>query len=230
MILGFVMLIWMTQILTGFTPLTSGPLVTFYDCASGERTELSGITMGNWVAKVSNFLVDDLDVEVGTRLRLGLPPHWLRIDWLLSCWNTGVVVSDTEADIAQTGPDLDATEPIKLASALAPFGMRFGQPPAGFIDIGVDVLSHSDYFDAFAEPSPQEPAWELDGMVVTHEEALTAAGAGNSQRTLASGTSLAHDAHLLVSAIVGGGSLVVVRHGTDEDIQRIVEQERVTAY
>lgn len=218
----------MTQTLTGITPLTPDPLVTFYDCVSGERTELSGITMSNWVAKVSNFLVDDLDVEVGTKLRLGLPPHWLRYVWLLSCWNTGVVATDHEAEIALVGPDLVAEEPIKLATALAPFGMRFKQPPEGFIDIGVDVLSHSDHFDPFVEPEPQDLAWHLGDNRVSHLSALTAASVGNNERTLVQEQPLAEDAQLLVNAIVGGGSLVVVRHGTEEDVQRIELQERIT--
>src|SRR5690554_5354754 len=101
-----VMLIAMNQTLTGLTPLTPDPLVTYYDCESGERTELSGITMSNWVAKVSNFLVDDIDVEIGSRLRIGLPAHWLRFVWLLSCWNTGVVVADSDTTIGLSGPEL----------------------------------------------------------------------------------------------------------------------------
>ena len=36
--------------------VSTQPLVTFYDDATGERTELSGITVGNWVAKTGNLL------------------------------------------------------------------------------------------------------------------------------------------------------------------------------
>ncbi len=43
------------------------PLVTFYDDATGERTELSVATWANWVAKVSSLLVEELDVEHGSR-------------------------------------------------------------------------------------------------------------------------------------------------------------------
>ena len=58
-------------------PDPSQPLLTYYDMATGERVELSSTTTANWVAKTSNFLVDDLDAEPGTRIRIGLPSHWL---------------------------------------------------------------------------------------------------------------------------------------------------------
>ena len=34
------------------------PLLTYYDDATGERTELSGTSLANWVAKTANLLVD----------------------------------------------------------------------------------------------------------------------------------------------------------------------------
>ncbi|MFD0786819.1 TIGR03089 family protein, partial [Micromonospora azadirachtae] len=39
-------------------PDPTRPLLTWYDDASGERTELSGATLANWVAKTANLLVD----------------------------------------------------------------------------------------------------------------------------------------------------------------------------
>ena len=41
------------------------PLVTFYDDATGERTELSATTYANWVSKTAGVLVDDLGLDVG---------------------------------------------------------------------------------------------------------------------------------------------------------------------
>jgi len=43
----------------------SAPLLTYYDLASGERTELSAISFSNWVDKTSNLLVDELAVDEG---------------------------------------------------------------------------------------------------------------------------------------------------------------------
>ena len=75
------------------------PLVTHYDDSTGERVELSAVTTANWVAKTANLLVDDLDAGPGTRVRVGLPTHWLRVVWLLSTWAVGGVVTDRGADV-----------------------------------------------------------------------------------------------------------------------------------
>ena len=51
--------------------------MTFYDHASGERSELSVTTYANWVAKAASLLVEEHDLERGDALCLDLPAHWL---------------------------------------------------------------------------------------------------------------------------------------------------------
>ena len=53
------------------------PLVTFYDHATGERTELSVTTYANWVAKTASLLAEEHDLERGQAIRIDLPTHWL---------------------------------------------------------------------------------------------------------------------------------------------------------
>ena len=48
------------------------PLVTFYDHATGERTELSVATYANWVAKTASLLAEEHDLERGQLLRADL--------------------------------------------------------------------------------------------------------------------------------------------------------------
>src|SRR6476619_1166829 len=71
----------------------SAPLVTYYDVGSGERTELSGISLSNWVAKTSNLLVGELLVDSGDQVELALsvghPAHWVTMVWELACWDVG---------------------------------------------------------------------------------------------------------------------------------------------
>src|SRR5256885_15941597 len=96
------------QILSRLTAADPGrPLVTFYDDATGERTELSVVTWANWVAKVSSLLADDLDVEHGSRLLVDLPSHWLGPVALGAAWGCGfeVVWDPDHADAVVTGPD-----------------------------------------------------------------------------------------------------------------------------
>src|SRR3954469_25165700 len=54
----------------------TAPLLTWYDDATGDRTELSGATLDNWVAKTANLLVDGVGLGHGGRVAVLLPPHW----------------------------------------------------------------------------------------------------------------------------------------------------------
>ena len=206
-------------------PDPATPFLTYYDDATGERIELSGITTANWVAKTSNFLVDDVEAGPGTRIRLGLPSHWLRFVWVLSCWSVGAAVVDTDADIALSGPDLVADEPTRVAASLRPLGGRFAEPPSGFLDIGVEVPPHGDVFVPLDPPTPDSLALDLDGRRATQAE-LAAAIEPSSDRLLVESGPLARDVDLLVAAGLGGGSLVVVANGSADVLARLAGQER----
>src|SRR5215475_9540709 len=52
------------------------PQLTYYDDGTGERTELSGATLDNWVAKTANLLIDGLGLGPGDTAAVLLPPHW----------------------------------------------------------------------------------------------------------------------------------------------------------
>lgn len=200
------------------------PLVTYYDMASGERVELSTVTAANWVAKTSNFLVDELDAEPGTRIRIGLPSHWLTMVWILSAWNIGAAVVDQGADIGLSGPELQADEPHRLAASLRPLGARFATPPAGFLDIGAEVPGHGDHFVALDPPTPDTLALDLGGTTATHQQVIAAADPDAARRVVSAGD-LGRDAALLVDACLGGGSLVVVASATPEQISHLARQE-----
>jgi uncharacterized protein (TIGR03089 family) len=205
-------------------PDPSQPLVTYYDLSTGERVELSTVTTANWVAKTSNFLVDELEAEPGTRVRLGLPSHWLRAVWILSAWNVGAAVVDRSAGIGVSGPELEADEPIRVAASLRPLGGRFATPPADFLDLGAEVPGHGDRFVALDPPVPGTLAIDLDGATATHADLLEGARPDPARRVVEPGTVL-RDVRLLVDACLGGGSLVVVASATPEEISRIAQQE-----
>ncbi|AWB93028.1 TIGR03089 family protein [Aeromicrobium chenweiae] len=202
----------------------SQPLLTYYDMSTGERVELSTITTANWVAKTSNFLVDELEVEPGARIRIGLPSHWLTAVWILSAWNVGAAVVDSGADIGLSGPELLADEPVRVAASLRPLGGRFASPPEGFLDLGAEVPGHGDRFVALDPPQPSTLALDLDGVERTHADLLTQVSPDDTRRVVAPG-SLVRDAELLVAACLGGGSLVVVASATPEQISRVAAQE-----
>ena len=202
----------------------SQPLVTYYDMATGERVELSTTTTANWVAKTSNFLVDDLDAGPGTRLRIGLPSHWLTTVWILSAWNVGAAIVDHAADIGLSGPDLVADESQRVAASLRPLGGRFPTPPAGFLDLGAEVPGHGDHFIALDPPEPSTLALELDGTASTHADLLESVAPDSARRLVAPG-GIRRDAGLIAAACLGGGSLVIVASATPEQISRVSAQE-----
>lgn len=133
------------------------PLLTWYDDATGERTELSGATCANWVAKTGNLLVDSAALGPGDRAGVLLPPHWQTAAVLLGCWSTGVEVTEgppepvdvlfAAADRIADAAGWSAGE--RYALALAPFAAPLRQVPPGFADYVVEVRGQGDHFNPY---------------------------------------------------------------------------------
>jgi uncharacterized protein (TIGR03089 family) len=214
------------------------PLVTFYDHATGERTELSVATYANWVAKTASLLVEELDLERGQRCRLDLPTHWLGTVLLGAAWSVGLVVTgDDDAELVVCGPDtLAAWAPRAgrqevLASALHPLGRPFGEPvPDGVHDLGVEVWSQPDAFLPHDPPGPGDPATDD----ATHAELWEAAARGSlltdggrllSEANPASPSGLAS----FTEPLVRGGSVVLLAHPDPARVDQTYDAERATA-
>lgn len=210
------------KLLTGLAD-PSVPLLTYYDLSTGERVELSGTTTANWVAKTSNFLVDDLDTDTSTRIRIGLPTHWLRFVWILSAWNVGAAVVDSGADIGLSGPELEADEPRRAAASLRPLGGRFASEPEGFLDIGAEVPGHGDHFFAMDPPTGETVALDVDGTTSTHADLSSLPPDG--RRIVIEPGPIRRDAQLIAAACLGSGSLVIVTSATPADLARVAQQE-----
>ena len=213
------------------------PLVTFYDDATGERTELSVTTWGTWVAKVSSLLADELEVEHGDRLLVDLPAHWLGTVVLGAAWACGIeVVWEGDADAVVTGPEGLARWAAKadaipvLATALHPLARPFADGvPAGVHDLGVEVWSQPDVYAAY--PAPAEDDVAVTGT--TQAELWGSAAAGElladggrllSETNPASPSGLAS----LTEPLARSGSLVLVTRVSAERRERIAADERVT--
>ena len=207
------------------------PFITYYDLSTGERIELSATTTANWVAKTANFLVEDLEAEADTRIRIALPSHWETYVWLLAAWQVGCVVTDGPADIAVVGPDLDAraTEPQRVALSLRPLGTRFIEAPPGYIDFNAEVLGHSDHFVPMDPPTNDSTAIDLGGQALTHGAAIEAFPARWGRLLLTPGD-LSADVGELIAIASGGGSLVLVAGGTGGQHESIAAEERATPW
>ncbi len=160
------------------------PLLTFYDDATGERTELSVATFANWVAKTANLLRDDLAAEPGTTLSLDLPAHWQSAVWLQSAWALGlhVVPAGAAADIIVIGydgsPPPGAAEVVALG--LGPLGLarRDATAPPGTLDYDREVPGHGDRFVPDRAVDAAWPALTTDGRTMSGADLGAAAQAG----------------------------------------------------
>lgn len=197
------------------------PLVTFYDDATGERTELSVATFANWVSKTANLYADELMLEPDDAVRIELPPHWLGPVFLAAAWTCGLRVAedDDAAAAAVVGPDgLDRLDQAAgrggdvLACSLTPFATRFDTAlPPGVLDHGLMWPGQSDVFLPVAPTRLDVPEPD-DRRVITDLDPV------------------GHEGRLLLLALLAGtGSLVLVAHPEERQWPAHVEGERATA-
>jgi uncharacterized protein (TIGR03089 family) len=227
-------------------PLRSGaagarPLITYYDDATGERIELSGVTTANWAAKAANLLRDECDVEPGTRVALLLPAHWQTAAVLLAAWWCGaeLVADPLDADwVLCDGDRIDlalAAAPAGgvLALSLDAFGKGLPGLPAGVIDFATEVRLQGDEFVPWA--SIPDTAAALTGASVA--EVLAAARAraadlhiGPDDRVLSTLDWGSVDGLTdgLLAVLAGGASLVQCRNPDPAALPRRAEAEKTT--
>jgi uncharacterized protein (TIGR03089 family) len=212
----------------------SAPLLTYYDLGSGERTELSAISFGNWVDKTSNLLVDDVAVGegdvIGMPLALEAPGHWLTAVWQLACWQVGLTVDLTDLTTAAavvSGRRWQGYERQEVyACALHPLGFGFAEPlPRGVHDYAIEVRNYADRFLG-APPDPGATAWVDAERTLTQSDLIKIDGQP-VRRLVRAEDPWATCRDGLVTALVTGGSAVIVVGRDIDQLTRIAESERV---
>jgi uncharacterized protein (TIGR03089 family) len=213
----------------------SAPLYTFYDLESGARTELSATSFSNWVDKTSNLLIDDVAVNEGDVISMPLaleaPGHWLTAVWELACWQVGLVIDLTNptAPVAVvTGRDWEGFAASNVfACALDPMGFGFGEPlPNGIRDYAVEVRRHADnFFDS--PPDSRAAAWVDAERKLTQADLVRFDGPP-ARRLVRAGEPWTTCRDGVVTALVTGGSAVVVVGSDADHVARIAGSERVT--
>jgi uncharacterized protein (TIGR03089 family) len=225
------------------------PLVTYYDLGTGERTELSAVTVTNWVDKTSNLLADEYGLVVGDLVLLDVarthPGHWVTSCLELACWALGVTVTVGVADgaagagagaavrLVVAGPlYTSAAEQANelgvdlLACSLHPLGLPFVEKlPDGVADFSLEVRAQPDQYTAAAVPG-EVPAWRSDHVVLTQAE-LAASRESTQRRLVRPSTPWSTARDGIVAALIGGGSVVMVVGDDEAALERIREAENI---
>ncbi|MFT4201817.1 TIGR03089 family protein [Gordonia sp. (in: high G+C Gram-positive bacteria)] len=226
-----------TEAVLAAAPDPARPMLTFYDDRSGERTELSALTLGNWAAKIANFLRDEVGLAPGDRVVVDLPEHWQTAAVLLGAWWAGADVvpgGDTDdaravitsADRLDAHPDAGETVVVPLD----PFAMSAGDLPLGVIDFGPAVRVHGDAFSPAGGDGPALAGRPVADVLARAREAAAAAGIADGDRVLSTRGWRGADeivAHLLAPLVVGA-SLVAVAHPDDAALTARAESERAS--
>ncbi|WP_415974275.1 TIGR03089 family protein [Rhodococcus sp. 077-4] len=217
----------------------AGPRITFYDDATGERVEVSAVTLANWAAKTANLLRDEFAFEVGGKVSVLLPAHWQTAAALLGIWWAGgevVLGVDDSADVAMVPADrLDESPDVDevLAFSLDAFGKAVPDLPIGMTDYATSVRVHGDQFRVAGSGSG---AAALDGRSVN--EVLGAARERADGRSLAASDRVMSSASWtdadqlidgLLSVLVVGASLVQVANPDETKLDHRRDAEKVTA-
>jgi len=190
------------------------PLLTWYDDGTGERVELSGLTLANWVSKTANLLVDGCGLGPFDEATVSLPPHWQTAAVLLGCWTAGLSVSPDGAVIFAASP-VESAATDRFLLGLAPMGLPIrGATPAGWLDYVAEVRGHGDHF-AGPTVRPAQPA--LGGE--THAALVARAAERAGELGIPAGGRVLIDAvghpdpvDWLLAPLTVGASIVLCKH------------------
>ena len=216
------------------------PLLTWYDDATGDRTELSGATLENWIAKTANLLIDGLGLSGGDTVAVLLPPHWQTAAIVLGVSSAGLAVAfpgrpqpvdalfTTSADAASDWPAVD-----RYVTGLLPLAMPLREVPPGFVDYVTDVRNYGDHFGG-APVTPDTRALagpvELSHLAVlrTATERAAELGITTGDRVLIDTRAYPGPADWLFAPLAVGASVVLCANLHPAKLETRTTAEKVT--
>ncbi|WP_430783249.1 TIGR03089 family protein [Actinoplanes sp. G11-F43] len=220
----------------------AAPLLTWYDDATGDRTELSGITLDNWVQKTANLLVDGVGLGHGDAVALLLPPHWQTAALLLGVSAAGLAAdldgdpqpvealftTPDRVDAATNWPTMD-----RYATGLLPLAMPLRTVPDGYTDYVAEVRNFGDHFRG----APVDPADRaLAGPVeLSHADVVAAAHDRAAELGITAGARVLIDtagypdpADWLLAPLAAGASIVLCANLDAAKVEARAATEKVT--
>ncbi|WP_197281013.1 MULTISPECIES: TIGR03089 family protein [unclassified Mycobacterium] len=215
-----------------------GPRITYYDDATGERIELSAVTLANWAAKTGNLLRDELGAGPGSRVAILLPAHWQTAAVLFGVWWIGaeaVLGAHGPPDVALCTADrLDEADELGAAEvavlSLDPFGRPAGDLPIGVTDYATAVRVHGDQIVPEGRPGPALDGRSVDEVLAACQSYSTARELAATDRVLSTAAWSQPDDLVdgLLAILAAGGSLVQVANPDASALARRIETEKVT--
>jgi uncharacterized protein (TIGR03089 family) len=215
----------------------AGPRITYYDDATGERIELSTVTLANWAAKTGNLLRDELGAGAGSRVALLLPAHWQTAAVLFGIWWIGAeVVLSGDADIALCTADrLSEADGAVGAGEIAvlsldPFGKPVTDLPIGVTDYATSVRVHGDQISPERQPGAALDGRSVAEVIVGGQASAAAQGftAGDRVLSMAGWTTTDKLTDNLLAVFAAGASLVQVANPDASVLDRRRQMEKVT--
>jgi uncharacterized protein (TIGR03089 family) len=215
----------------------AGPRITYYDDATGERIELSTVTMANWAAKTANLLRDEMGAGPGTRVVVLLPAHWQTAAVLFGIWWIGAeVVLDGDADVALCTRDrLDEADDAVSGGEVAvlsldPFGKSAADLPIGVTDYATAVRVHGDQIVPERVPGAALAGRSAADVLEAARNAAATQGFTGNDRVLSTASWATADELIsnLVAVFAAGASLVQVANPDPAAMDRRRTTEKVT--
>ncbi len=199
----------------------SEPRLTWYG-AAGERVELSGRVLVNWVAKTAHLLLDELDAAPGDFVLVALGCSWRAPAIWLAAWHLGCQVDHRAA---QPGPAATASAPAIAV-------IRDGDaPPTGtrrVLVVATDVLARrADTLPPAAVDYAAEVTGQDDALP---PPAASGARPWRGQATPAGRVLFGPGATTgeLLAVWAAGGSVVWHDGLAEQELRRVIETERAT--
>lgn len=203
-------------------------VLTYYDDATGERTELSAAALAGWASRVAGLLHEGCGLGVGDRAAILLYPHWQTAAVLLGAWGAGLSVSFRLS--ATAGLSADPEEPYEAAfvardridswlDSVPGAAHRFvlgGPPPDGYRDLMAELGGYTDRLPAYAPVRRGDPA-SADGTTFGEWGSLAAELAGTmdlrpGDRVLIDAARYEHPLKWLLAPLAVGASVVLCAH------------------
>jgi uncharacterized protein (TIGR03089 family) len=231
---------------------SASPVLTQYDDATGERVELSGTTLANWIAKTANLLQDEFDVGPGSTVAVVLPPHWQTAAVLLAVWSCGAAVLDTAAedDTALDGAGVvlatrDRLAPLEelgieelLGLSLHPLGLGMVDYVGPARDFALEVRGQGDVFVPYGAADPTTDGLLAGGIRLALGDLVPSARELAARLDIRPGDRVLVDEQLAVEAgpvawllapLAAGASLVLCRATDPALLPHRAATERITA-